>query len=106
MSRSAISKRHPWPRELGDLRADWGGRFGGVQLGDDGADVAQAGEYTVELRLVGDRDGKGGGAVVVAGQVERIQPGRPVVVEVAVDVDRVRRGGGVHQSAPAGWGLM
>ena len=81
-----------------------GRRLGGAELGEDGADVAQAGEHAVELRLVGDRDGDGRGAVVVAGQVELAEPGRPVVVEVAVDADRVRRGGGVHESAPAGWG--
>ena len=73
----------------------------GAELGDDRADVAQAGEYPVKLRLVGDLDGDRGGAVVVAGHVEPAEPGRPVVVEVAFDADRVRRRGGVHESAPA-----
>jgi hypothetical protein len=73
----------------------------GAELGDDGADVAQAGEYPVKLRLIGDLDGDRGGAVVVAGHVELAEPGRPVVVEVALDADRVRRRGGVHESAPA-----
>jgi hypothetical protein len=35
------------------------GWTGGAQLGEDDADVAQAGEYAVELRLVGDLDGDG-----------------------------------------------
>ena len=42
-------------RALEHRPADRGRRSTGAQLGDDGADVAQAGEYTVELRLVGDR---------------------------------------------------
>ena len=50
--------------------------------------------------LVGDRDGDGGGAIVVAGHVEVAEPGRPVVVKVAVDADGVGLGGGVHGS---GW---
>jgi hypothetical protein len=73
----------------------------GAELGDDGADVAQTGEYAVKLRLVGDLDGDRGGTVVVAGHVEPAEPGRPMVVEVALDADRVRRGGDVHESAPA-----
>jgi hypothetical protein len=47
----------------------------GAELGDDGADVAQAGEHPVKLRLVGDLDGDRGGAVVVAGHVEAAEPG-------------------------------
>ena len=60
------------------LSVDWrleDPRTGGAEFGDDGADVAQAGEYAVELRLVGDRDGDGGGAVVVPGHVEVAEPG-------------------------------
>src|SRR5947209_7585823 len=60
------------------------------------------------MRLVGVRDGEGCGSVVVAGDVEIAEPGRPVVVEVAVDADRVCRGCGVHESARdllRSWGL-
>ena len=84
---------------------EYRGRCGlGAEFGDDGADVAQAGEYAVQLRLVGDLDGDRGGSVVVAGHVETAEPGRPVVVEVALDADRVGRRRGVHESAPAGCG--
>lgn len=51
-----------------------------MELGDDGADVAEAGEHTVELRLVGGRDGEGGDPVGVVGHVELAEPARPVVV--------------------------
>jgi hypothetical protein len=65
---------------------------GGEVIGENGADVTQAGEYAVELRLVGDRDGEGGAAVVVPGQVGVAEPGRPVVVEVAIDRGQVADG--------------
>jgi len=76
------------------------GCIGGANVGDDGADVAQPGEQTVELRLVSDLSGDGGRAVVVAAHVEVAEPVRPVVVKVAVDADGVCLGGGVHGS---GW---
>ena len=41
-------------------------RDGDAERDEDGADVAQAREHAVELRLVDDRDGHRGGAVVVA----------------------------------------
>jgi len=50
----------------------------------------------VLLGLIGHRDGEGGAAVAVAGDVEPAEPGQPVVVEMAVDADRVLRGGAVH----------
>ena len=82
-------------------------RIGGLRIGDakldeDSADVAQAGEYAVELGLVGNRDGESGAAIAVAGHVELAEPGRPVVIEMAVDADRIRPVG-VHENAPARW---
>ena len=58
-----------------------------------GADVAQTGEETVELRLVRERSAQAGRAVVAAHQGEVAEPGGPVVVEVTIDPDLVRRGG-------------
>src|SRR4051812_21946116 len=61
------------------VRADGGRRTRGTDVDDVGADVTQAGEHTVELRLVGSLDGQGGGAVVVAGRLERCPPRSPPV---------------------------
>ena len=70
---------------------------GSAEFGDDGADVAQAREYTVELGLVGDRGGDGGGAVV-----SRVMSGSPSQADQwssrwPSDADRVCRGCGVHE---------
>jgi hypothetical protein len=59
--------RHGW-RERGR-------RLGAAQFREDDADVAQAGEDAVELRLVDDLDGDSGGPVGLASQVERPEPG-------------------------------
>jgi hypothetical protein len=53
-------------------------RVGGISRfasASSAAHVAQTGEYTVELRLVGDRGGDGGRAVVLAGHVGLAEPG-------------------------------
>ena len=67
-------------------------RFHGDQ---DKAKVPDLGEQSVQRRLVGDGAGQGGRSVTVAGQGESVEPGRPVVVEVARDLKTV--GGGRHR---------
>ena len=72
--------------------------LGGRQVddlhGDQGdAEVADFGEQAVQLRLVRDGTGEAGRAVVLAGQGEVTEPGRPVLVEVPVDPEPVAGGG-------------
>jgi hypothetical protein len=43
---------------------------GGADVEDVGTDVAQGGEHSVQLGLVGDLPGEAGGAVIVAGDGE------------------------------------
>ena len=59
------------------------------------------GEQAVQLGLVGDLDGEGGGGVVVANEAVTAEPVRPVVVEVAGEPDLV---GGGRVPAPGGGG--
>jgi len=54
--------------------------------GDEGdAEVADLGEQTVQLRLVGHGTAKCGGAVVLSVEDDAAEPGRPVLVEVSAD---------------------
>jgi hypothetical protein len=74
-------------RALQDRRAARYACLRDAQLADDDADVAQAGQHPVQLRLVGDLDDDRGRAVVIAGHTVPAEPVGPVVVEVALDAD-------------------
>ena len=67
-------------------------RFHGDQ---DKAKVPDLGEQSVQRRLVGNEPGQIRGAVALLVQREFVEPGRPVVVEVARDLKTV--GGGRHR---------
>jgi hypothetical protein len=70
------------------------GAIEGAQRQQGDAEVADPGEDTVQLRLVDDRPGQAGGAIVEADQGEVVEGGGPVIVEVTYDLDLVRRGAG------------
>ena len=60
---------------------------------DEGrAEVADLGEQAVQLGLVAHGAAKGGGAVVLVGDGEAVEPGRPVLVQVPADAQLI--GGG------------
>jgi hypothetical protein len=75
----------------------------GEQRQQWGSEVAYRGEDAVELGLVDEGTGQGGGAVVASGEAEVAEDGGPVVVEVADHPQLVGGGGGGgHDGAPAG----
>ena len=55
------------------------------------ADVAQLLEQAVQRRLVDDRAADDGGAVVLVGEAQPVEPGRPAGSEVSLDPDLVLR---------------
>ena len=68
------------------MRVDWAEH----QYADEGeAEVSDPGEQAVELGLVLDQAGQGGRSVVLVGQVEIVEPGRPVRVEPFADAELV-----------------
>ena len=69
-----------------------GGRPEGCDRDEGGAEVADLGEQAVQLGLVAHDAAKGGGAVVLVGEGEAVEPGRPVLVQVPADAQLV--GGG------------
>jgi hypothetical protein len=65
------------------------------------AQVADPGEHTVQVRLVNERPGETGGAVVETDESEIVKGGGPVVVEVAGDPDLVHGDAGGGGAGPA-----
>ena len=54
-------------------------------------EVADLGEESMQLRLVGHRPGKGRRSVVLASESEAVEPVCPAVVELGCDPERVGR---------------
>src|SRR4051794_40984010 len=56
------------------------------------SEVANAGEHTVQLGLVGGPQREGGGGVAVVGQDMSAEPLRPVIIQVSGELDLVAEG--------------
>ena len=69
-----------------------GGDSEGCDRDEGRAEVADLGEQAVQLGLVAHDAAQGGGAVVLVGEGEAVEPGRPVLVQVPADAQLVRRG--------------
>jgi hypothetical protein len=73
------------------------------------AEVAHLGDQPVQLRLVGHRAAEAGGAVIRVVELEGAEPGRPALVEVALDPELVAgalpRSAEHGHRAPAGDGV-
>src|SRR5215213_429974 len=102
IGRSAPNRALGVPFSVGCCR----GLMEGAHRQQRDAEVADPIEDAVQLRLVDDRAGQAGSAVVEANQGEVAERGGPVIVEVTGDPDLVHRGVGRRRAGPAGAGWV